>query len=139
MSALPDGLLLHAAIPATDEYLALRQLAGLSPFAAEAADIGLPNSWFAVCVRDGDKLVGMGRVIGDGGLFFQVVDIAVDPALHRQGVGRAIMAALMRRLERDAPPGAFVSLLADGPAHRLYAGFGFVISAPASQGMMRRL
>ena len=102
MSALPEGLVLHEAIPASDEYLALRKLAGLSAFSEEGAAIGLPNSWFAVCVRDGDRLVGMGRVIGDGGLFFQIVDIAVDPALHRKGVGRAIMAALPARAPQIA-------------------------------------
>ena len=52
MSALPEGLVLHEAIPASDEYLALRKLAGLSAFSEEGAAIGLPNSWFAVCVRD---------------------------------------------------------------------------------------
>ena len=35
----------------------------------------------------------MGRVIGDGGLFFQVVDIAVEPAHQGRGLGKAIVAA----------------------------------------------
>ena len=59
-----------------------------------AAAIGLPNSLYAVQVFDGANVVGMGRVIGDGGLFFQVVDIAVLPAYQGQGLGKQIMAAI---------------------------------------------
>ncbi|KAF1012847.1 MAG: hypothetical protein GAK31_03933 [Stenotrophomonas maltophilia] len=39
---------------------------------------------------------------------------------------------------KHAPPSAYVSLLADGQAHRLYAQYGFALTAPASQGMYRR-
>ncbi|MDN0085028.1 hypothetical protein QU487_20175 [Crenobacter sp. SG2305] len=33
------------------------------------------------------------------------------------------------------PETGYVSLIADGPAHALYAQFGFVPTAPASVGM----
>jgi ribosomal protein S18 acetylase RimI-like enzyme len=128
------------AIPGVEEYRALRVAAGLSPMNEDCAARGLPGSWCAVCLRDGGgHLVGMGRVVGDGGCFFQVVDIAVRPECQGQGLGRRIMAALMARLREAAPAGALVSLLADGEAHRLYARFGFRLSAPASQGMLLRL
>ena len=49
---------------------------------------------------------------------------------------------VMRRLDdwmrASLPPSAYVSLLADGEAHRLYAQFGFEPTAPASIGMYRR-
>jgi ribosomal protein S18 acetylase RimI-like enzyme len=76
----------------------------------------------------------MGRVVGDG-LFYQIVDIAVDPAHQGRGLGKAIMAGLMRELARIAPAEAYVSLIADGEANRLYAQYGFVPTAPASIGM----
>ncbi|MEQ1962699.1 hypothetical protein ABLB69_05885 [Xenorhabdus khoisanae] len=37
------------------------------------------NSLLAICLRDQGKLIGMGRVIGDGACFFHIVDIMVDP------------------------------------------------------------
>lgn len=37
-------------------------------------------------IEQGNRAVGMGRVIGDGGCFFQIVDIAVDPADQGQGL-----------------------------------------------------
>lgn len=33
--------------------------------------------------------------------------------------------------------GAYVSLIADGQAHRLYAQFGFTVTAPRSVGMAK--
>ena len=121
--------------PSPEEYVHLRQLAGLTPMSLEAARIGLPNSVAAVTVRIDGTLTGMGRVIGDGGMFFQVVDIAVHPDHQRRGLGRKIMAALMQRLKTIAPTGAYVSLIADDGAERLYQEFGFQPTAPRSIGM----
>ncbi|KGI77712.1 GNAT family N-acetyltransferase [Oleiagrimonas soli] len=124
--------------PGVDEYLALRAAAGLSPFAREAAEQGLAGTWHAVCVRQGERLVGMGRVVGDGGCFLQIIDIAVHPDLQRRGLGRAIMQRLSDAVRERAPASVFVSLLADPPGVRLYEQFGFRPSAPGSVGMFKR-
>ena len=129
------SLALHASIPDIATYRHLRKEAGLSQKTTEAAAIGLPNSLYAVQVFDGANVVGMGRVIGDGGLFFQVVDIAVLPAYQGQGLGKQIMAAITEWLGANVPESGYVSLLADGQAQRLYAQYGFVPTAPASVGM----
>ena len=76
----------------------------------------------------------MGRAVGDG-LFYQLVDIAVDPAHQGQGLGKRIVAMLVEGLRQRAPAEAYVSLIADGEAHRLYARHGFRPTAPASIGM----
>jgi ribosomal protein S18 acetylase RimI-like enzyme len=81
----------------------------------------------------------MGRVVGDGGCNFEVVDIAVDPRHQRRGLGRRIMNSLMARLRADAPASAYVSLIADGGAPVLYAEFGFQFTAPESVGMALKL
>lgn len=130
---------LYMEIPGVDEYRALRLATGLSDKTEEAARIGLAASWSAVCVREQGVLIGMGRVVGDGGCFFLVVDIAVAPARQGQGVGKRIMGALMDDLRARAPVSSIVGLFADREAWRLYAQFGFTMSAPASQGMLLRL
>jgi GNAT superfamily N-acetyltransferase len=126
-------------IPAPAEYLALRVAAGLSAMSEEGATAGLPASWCSVCVRADGELVGMGRVVGDGGLFLFVVDIAVTPAWQGRGLGRRIMEALMARVHETAQPRTMVGLIADGTAFRLYEKFGFRQVAPAAHGMLLRL
>lgn len=123
------------AIPAIATYQLLRVAAGLSAKSTEAAAKGLPNSLFAVQVLLGDEVVGMGRIIGDGGCFFQVVDIAVLPAHQGKGLGKRIMREIMQFIETDVPQSAYVSLIADGQAQDLYAQFGFKHTAPVSAGM----
>ncbi len=135
MSGIGADYQLEPALPSVEDYLRLRMAAGLSPKSRQAAAIGLPNSCHAVCVRLHGRTVGMGRVIGDGGCFLQIVDIAVEPAHQRRGLGKAIMAALMAWLQAHAEDRAHVSLLADGPARHLYAQFGFSETAPASVAM----
>lgn len=125
--------------PAPEDHVRLRALSGLGPFSLDAARLALPNTLHGVRIEHEGECVGMGRVIGDGGCFFQIVDIAVDPSHQRRGLGRRIVAALVAWLRSHAPSGAYVSLIADGEARRLYAEFGFRPTAPASIGMSRRI
>ena len=132
---MEEGYDLIVGTPSVEDYRRLRVAAGLSAKSAEAAAAGLPNTLFAVFIEQNGRAVGMGRVIGDGGLFFQVVDIAVEPPHQGRGLGKAIVSAIVTHLKETAPAGAYVSLIADGEAHRLYAQFGFKPTAPAAIGM----
>jgi ribosomal protein S18 acetylase RimI-like enzyme len=122
-------------IPSIATYQHLRIAAGMSAKSTAAAARGLPNSLFAVQILLGDEVVGMGRIIGDGGCFFQVTDIAVLPAHQGKGLGKRIMREIMQFIDTGVPESAYVSLIADGQAQELYAQFGFQHTAPASVGM----
>ena len=138
-TSLMGELVIDNEVPGVDEFIELRGASGLTKNTRAAATSGLAGTCFSVCVRDNDKLVGMGRVIGDGGCFYQVVDIAVHPDYQRRGIGFAVMDRLMQQLHENAPTSAYVSLIADGPAAHLYEKFGFEDTAPNSIGMALRL
>lgn len=135
----PPAYSTFARTPSVEEYLHLRAVAGLSPFSKEAAIQGLKGTAFAVVIVQEDKAIGMGRLIGDGGCFFQVVDIAVDPQHQGRGLGKAIMDAIMQHVNAELPDSAYVSLIADVPANKLYEKFGFQETAPRSLGMAYRV
>ncbi len=115
-------------VPSVEDYVRLRNEAGLGLKSPAAAAKGLPNSLFAITVVHEGEAVGMGRVIGDGGCFLEVVDIAVVPEHRGRGLGRRIMQEVMGFIEGNALPGAYVSLITDSPA--FYERFGFRRSAP---------
>ena len=123
------------ATPSSDDYRRLRIAAGLSPKTAEAAAAGLPNTIYAVVIRKDGEAIGMGRIVGDRGLFYQIVDIAVDPKHQKRGLGKRIVGALVDHLRQTALPSAYIGLIADGEAHRLYSLFGFKPTAPLGIGM----
>jgi GNAT superfamily N-acetyltransferase len=139
LSALRDYQLVER-VPSVLEYRELRRLVGLSAKSEAAAAAGLPNTRFAVVLEHGGEAIGMGRVIGDGGTAFQLTDIAVLPAHQGKGLGKRIVAALVDWLKANAPPSAYVSLIADGPAKHLYEQYGFKATEPeGSIGMYLRI
>ena len=129
------GYELRVEIPTVGEYLGLRAAAGMSAKSAEGAAAGLPNSWFSVVVRRDGRAVGMGRIVSDGGTVFLVSDVAVEPEHQGLGLGKAIVGRLVEECWVHGHEGAYVSLFADGEAHRLYAQYGFKPTAPDSIGM----
>ena len=121
-----DDIELVERFPDVDDYRRLRAAAGLSRKGAEAAEGGLRGTLYGVSLLCAGEIVGMGRVIGDGGCFYFVVDVAVEPGLQGHGLGRRIMQALDAWVRTHVPATAHVSLIADGDARFLYEKFGFV-------------
>ena len=121
-------------LPTVDEYCALRILTGLSAMDPVAAVEALPRSLHAVTLRDDGRLVGMGRVVGDG-LQVQVVDIAVHPDAQGQGLSRMIMDNIMEFIE-TLPSSTIVNLFAD--IDWLYQKFGFVVPEHTTGMSLRR-
>lgn len=138
MSELIANLCVVQEVVSVDDFIRLRRISGLSPRPRAAVVKGLPRSLYGVYIRvEGSSLehqiIAMGRVVGDGALNFEIVDVAVDPEYQGQGLGREIMQQIMNYLEREAPSGAYITLMADVPA--LYDKFGFKLSRPRSEGM----
>ncbi len=127
--------------PSAEDYVHLRSAAGLTPRRLDQAGPALAGSWKAVHIlhSSSGKTVAMGRVIGDGGWCFHVVDMAVLPEHQRRGLGDRVLTALMDGIRMDAPSGAWVNLLADPPGRRLYERHGFRETAPHSVGMAETL
>ncbi len=126
----------EAIVPSPKEFCEMRVKAGLSPKSLKAATIALPNSLYAISVRDGDTLIAMGRVVGDGACNFEVVDVAVDPIYQGQGLGRKVMEYIDDYLSSVALEGSYVSMIADEPA--FYEKLGYRLVSPSSQGMTKK-
>ena len=120
-------------------YQYVRRECGLSPKSTDAATRGLAASLYMVHVRKDDEVVGMGRLIGDGGCFCQVVDICVLPGCQGLGLGKRIMHRLMEYVDEELPTTCYVSLMADGEAYKLYVKYGFEPVWPDSRGMFYRV
>ncbi|HEX5663663.1 MAG TPA: GNAT family N-acetyltransferase [Xanthomonadaceae bacterium] len=141
---MDDEIVLVERFPDAEAYCALRAAAGMSPKTLDAARRGLPNTLDGVHLRRGAllqaqadraEIIGMGRIIGDNGCFFVVVDIAVLPEYQGRGLGKRIMAALDAWLSANVPASAYVSLAADGDAKYLYEKFGFLETTPHTVNM----
>ncbi|NRF65762.1 GNAT family N-acetyltransferase [Aquincola sp. S2] len=127
-------------VPSVETYIDIRLAAGLSRKSSQAATVGLSNGLFSVVVYLDAAPVGIGRIIGDGGCFFEIVDIAVRPEHQKKGLGDMIMRALMRWIHENAPSTAYVSLMADHGTPKFYERYGFEASLPPKKsGMSLRI
>ncbi|BBM02574.1 GNAT family N-acetyltransferase [Microbulbifer sp. GL-2] len=120
-------------VASVEDFLRLREVTGLTPRIRAAVEKGLPNSLYGIHINTDSRTIAMGRVVGDGALNFEIVDIAVDPDYQGQGLGRQVMEYIMSYLDRAAMPSAYITLMADVP--ELYEKFGFKTSSPEVEGM----
>jgi ribosomal protein S18 acetylase RimI-like enzyme len=121
--------------PSVEEYLRLRADSGLSPKTAEQAVAAIAGSWsFCRAIDETGASVAMGRILGDGGWYFHIADMATLPDHQRRGLGRRILETLVADIRHRAPAGAYITLLADPPGVPLYRSLGFVPTTP-TEGM----
>jgi ribosomal protein S18 acetylase RimI-like enzyme len=127
-------------VPDSKEYIELRIAAGLSSKGDSVAKRALGNSIFSVIIRGDDlELIGMGRIIGDGGCFFQIVDIIVHPSHQDKEIDEIIINEILEYLDKNAPKDADVIVMADLSNIKFYQKHGFNLVYPELYGMSRKL
>jgi len=134
----PDSFVVIERTPTVEEYNHVRQAGGLTVKDKVAAQQGLAHTLFGVCIIYNGATIGIGRVIGDGGLFYDIVDVAVVAEYQKKGVGKLIMDALMRYIDANARPSSLVCLMANKGIASFYERYGFKARDPDMPGMIIR-
>lgn len=93
---------LAGTVRSVENFCRLRIISGLTPRPAEAARQGLPDSCYGIHILYREIVIGIGRIVGNGALNMDIVDVAVDPAHHGKGLGRMIMKTLTKWLDQNA-------------------------------------
>ncbi len=125
------------AIPVSD-YCRLVDAVGWSRFVRkESVELALKNSLFSVVVRHSKAVVGVGRIVGDGAIFFYIQDVMVLKEHRKRGVGSAIVEALCAYLAQEAPDRAYVGLFTHPAKNSFYERFGFRGPSPSLNGMYK--
>ena len=90
----------------------------------KALKAGLYN----VLARDENSVVGMGRLVGDGIMYWYVQDVIVTPEYQGKGIGKAIIKHIMQHINNKSLPGTTVTvgLMAAKGKDAFYEKFGFV-------------
>ncbi len=123
--------------PTISEYRNLRDSVGWWETDENATKIALGNSVFSVVAMENGNVVGFGRIVGDGGLYFYIQDLMVRPEFQNRGFGKRLMSELMSFVEKNAKPGAFIGLMAAKGLGKYYESFGFKARDGAAPGMFQ--
>ncbi len=82
-----------------EEILRLYSAVGWTAYTdnPRALEHGFRHSLLVLAAYEGDVLVGLIRVVGDGFTIVFIQDILVDPAHQRQGIATALVRAVLAR------------------------------------------
>ena len=117
------------------EYMRLRNLVGWWEVDENATGKALENSLFSVVATEHGTIIGFGRIIGDGGLYFYIQDLIIHPEFQAKGLGKILMKELMSYITAKAKSGAFVGLMAAKGLEKYYEQFGFKARDKDAPGM----
>jgi len=112
-------------LPTPDDYNRLRAAVGWGVYDRELVERALPTSLYGVCAYESDELVGMARVIGDGGMVYYIQDVIVLPGHQRQGIGTTLMDKIMTWVRAHASRNTIVGLMAAAGKEPFYEKYGF--------------
>lgn len=111
-----------------EDYYRLRESVEWLNFSKEQTEKSLNNNLYTVVAVQDNQTVGMGRLIGDG-LYYVIVDVVVQPAYQKMGIGSKIVDMMIEYVDRETPGGgrSSIQLLAEKGKETFYEKRGFKI------------
>lgn len=119
-----------------EDFVRLKVATGFMDRPLEQAGRAIKNGLFNVSAVSEGKIVGMGRLVGDGAMYWYLQEIIVLPEYQGKGIGKAIVSHLIEHIEKTVVPGTSVEvgLTAVIGKEPFYEKFGF---ACGSSGMKK--
>ncbi|WP_431126474.1 GNAT family N-acetyltransferase [Flagellimonas flava] len=132
-----DSSRLHFRPLTLEDYQHLRATTEWEKLEDAQVEQALQNELFSVCVCYNDQPIGMGRVVGDGAIYFYVQDVIVHPKFKGKGIGRMIMQEIEKYLNETISQYAFVGLMAAQGVAAFYHQFGYSKRPMKGPGMFK--
>lgn len=88
-----------------DEFLEMIKSVGWKIYSNEQVKKALKNTMYMVKITENDKIIGMGRVVGDYSIVCVLTDICVKPKYQGKGIGLRIVNELKKLIEMGVKEG----------------------------------
>lgn len=110
-----------------EQFLELRYAVGWNG-AVQQIEKSLTNGLFNLLAKDGEQIVGMGRLIGDGVMYWYIQDLIVVPSYQGNGIGKLILNKLISYTCQHSLPNTIVTigLMSARGKETFYQKFGFI-------------
>lgn len=119
-----------------EEFNYLYDAIGWGSYDEKVSEKSLANTMYSVSVYDDDKIIGYGRIIGDGICFLYIHDVMVIPKYQNKKIGSQIMNKLLEKVNqiKIENPYVRVYLGASKGKEKFYERFGFITREDANLG-----
>jgi len=126
-----------------EDYAMLRASEGWRALSPAQIEKALRASAFQIAAKDGDRTIGMARLMSDGGYFAVVLDVVVLPEYQGRSIGREMMSRAVQHLRDSLQPGEHsYTILTSAPGKEgFYEKMGFhqVPNEGEGAGLVMRL
>ncbi len=123
-----------------EEFNFLYDAVGWGHYEESIAKKALDNTIYSVSIYNEGKIIGYGRIIGDGVCFLHIHDVIVIPEYQGKKVGTLIMNKLLEKVDtiKTENPNVRVYLGASIGKEEFYKKFGFIerLNAGLGNGMI---
>ena len=109
------------------DFIRLKVATGFMERPVEQVEKALKNDLYDVTAVYNGEVIGMGRLVGDGFLYWYLQEIIVLPQFQGQGIGTKIVNRLLEYIKENTAQGTIVSvgLTAATGKDTFYEQFGF--------------
>ena len=113
-----------------EDFIRLKVATGFRDRPIEQVEKALSNDLFDVVAMVNNEVVGMGRLVGDGVMYWYLQEIIVLPEFQGKGIGTSIVNYLLNYIYENTEVGTFTSigLTAAQGKESFYEKFGFTNS-----------
>lgn len=124
-----------------DDYIRLKEEAFGGDCHRETAKASLNGSLYVLHAEVDSEVIGMARIIGDGGFVNYLADMIIVPAFQARGIGCAIMERMIAFIKSNIPEGgrSMIALTVAKGKEGFYEKFGFKILPDETNGHGMRL
>ena len=128
-------ILIKENVNSIEEFNYLYDAVGWGSYDEKVSEKALANTMYSVSVYD-DKIIGYGRIIGDGICFLYIHDVMVIPKYQNKKIGSQIMNKLLEKINqiKIENPYVRVYLGASKGKEKFYERFGFITREDANLG-----
>ena len=129
-------ILIKENVNSIEEFNYLYDAVGWGSYDEKVSEKALANTMYSVSVYDDDKIIGYGRIIGDGICFLYIHDVMVIPKYQNKKIGSQIMNKLLEKVNqiKIENPYVRVYLGASKGKEKFYERFGFITREDANHG-----
>lgn len=135
---IADQVVLQNDVLQPQDFVRLRVLTGFADIPIEHAKRALDGGLINVSAKYGDRLIGMGRMVGDGAMYWYLQEIIVLPEYQKQGVGTKIVNHLVDYAVSHSTTGKFTTIggVSAKGKEEFYRKLGFEIISNGIQKMI---